>query len=167
MTDPTARSPDDPLAPRFRPLMRFEAVVAGELALPRRPEGAKLSICYFEGGSFAGERLRGRLLPGGGDWAVYDSEDRLNIEVRGVLKTDDEALIYLRYDGLWWAEPGLLPRIVQPGGHEHFRPEQNYLRVVARFETADERYAWLNRVLALGIGERTPAGVSYAFHEIL
>lgn len=147
--------------------MYFSARVKGELALPRAQPGTKLSICYFEGGEFRGERLRGELLPGGGDWAVYRSDDHLDIEVRGVLKTHDGALIYLRYDGQWRAAAGTLPKVLATNGHEYYRPEDHYFRTFARFETPDERYAWLNGILALGVGTRTPAGVSYEFYEVL
>jgi hypothetical protein len=146
--------------------MHFSAKVNDEIAIPRQPPGAKLSICYFAGGEFHGERLRGELLPGGGDWAVYRSDDHLDIEVRGVLRTHDQALIYMRYDGYWHAASGILPRVLAHGGHAHYRPEEHYFRVFARFETADPRYSWLNGILALGVGTRTPEGVSYQFYEV-
>ena len=40
--------------PRFCPLMSFSVVVRDKLVFPRAPPGAKLSICYFEGGEFRG-----------------------------------------------------------------------------------------------------------------
>lgn len=153
--------------PGFRHLMHFSADVADEIPIPRQPAGAKLSICYFQGGSFEGDRLKGALLPGGGDWAVYKHDDYLDIEVRGVLKTDDGAVIYMRYDGFWSAPKGVLQPVLQRDGHTRYRPEEHYLRVFARFETADARCDWLNRVLALGVGARTATGVSYEFYEIL
>ena len=153
--------------PGVRPMMTFSADVAREIAVPRAPSGAKLSICYFTGGAFSGERLSGELLPGGGDWAVYRHDDHLDVEVRGVLKTDDGAIIYMRYDGMWRAPEGVLQPVLQPDGYERYRHEEHYLRVFARFETAEPRYDWLNGVLALGVGARTPHGVSYDFYEVL
>jgi hypothetical protein len=147
--------------------MRFQAHVKEELPIRRQPPGAKLSICYFLGGEFSGERLHGTLLPGGGDWAIYRNEDCLDIEVRSVLQTHDGALIYMRYDGLWRAQAGTLPPVVAADGYKHYVPEQHYVRVFARFETDDARYAWLNGIVALGIGNRTEAGVSYDFHVVV
>ena len=153
--------------PELKHLMHFSAVVADEIPVPRQPAGAKLSICYFQGGAFEGDRLRGRLLPGGGDWAVYRHDDCLDIDVRGVLQTEDGAVIYLRYDGMWSTPKGVLQQVLQKDGHTRYTPEDNYLRVFARFETADARYAWLNTMLALGVGARTPDGVAYEFYQVL
>jgi len=74
-------------------LIRFRAVVPDELIIPRPGYGAKLSICYFSGGEFKGPRVKGRLLPGGGDWAEYENERLFRINVRSVLETDDHELI--------------------------------------------------------------------------
>lgn len=153
-------------SPAFTHLMRFQAHVQNELPIQRKPSGAKLSICYFLGGEFSGARLRGKLLPGGGDWAVYRHQDCLDIEVRGVLQTHDDALIYLRYDGLWRADEGVLPPVLAANGHERYLASQHYFRVFARFETDDARYSWLNGILALGIGSRAATGVSYDFYEV-
>lgn len=151
----------------LKPLMTFEAGVRGEIAIARPAKGSKLSVCYFDGGRFAGPRLRGSVLPGGGDWASCRSADWVDIDVRSLLKTDDGALIYLQYQGLWRAAPGLIGRVVAKGGEKIFRPADHYLRVTARFETDSRRYAWLNGVIAVGIGSRTRTGIRYEFHELL
>jgi hypothetical protein len=42
-----------------------------------------------------------------------------------------------------------------------------YLRIAPFFETASEKYGWLNRVIAVGIGHRLPQGPVYQLFEIL
>jgi hypothetical protein len=42
-----------------------------------------------------------------------------------------------------------------------------YLRTLPRFETAAPKYAFLNRLLAVGIGEIRPDGPVHAIEEIL
>lgn len=153
--------------PRFAPLMTFEARVRPELAIPRAAKDSKLSICYFSGGRFKGPRLRGKVLPGGGDWAFCRHPDSIDIDVRAVLQTDDQALIYLTYSGMWRAASGLIPKAIARGGERSFRPEDHYLRVMGRFETAARRYRWLNDVLAVGIGSRIRTGIRYEFFELL
>lgn len=153
--------------PRFAPLMTFEARVRPELAIPRAAKDSKLSICYFSGGRFKGARLRGEVLPGGGDWAFCRHPDSIDIDVRAVLRTEDQALIYLTYSGMWRAASGLIRKAIARGGERSFRPEDHYLRVMARFETAARRYRWLNDVLAVGIGSRIRTGIRYQFFELL
>src|SRR5262252_9248365 len=91
----------------YRHLFEFRASVAPELSIQRRPADARLSICYFTNGTFHGKGIRGVLLPGGGDWASVIDTSRLQIDVRGALRTDDGALIYMQYRGVWLASPGL------------------------------------------------------------
>ena len=45
--------------------------------------------------------------------------------------------------------------------------EDHYLRTLPRFETAAPKYAFLNRLLAVGIGEIRPEGPVHAIEEIL
>ena len=42
-----------------------------------------------------------------------------------------------------------------------------YFRTAPLFETASEKYGWLNGVLAIGLGRRTSRQVSYTVYEIL
>lgn len=145
--------------------LQIEATGGRDIANPTPP--ARLSIWTFAGGWFEGPRFRGEVLPVGGDWASVVSEDLAYIDVKGLLRTDDGELIALQYRGLWVAAPGLLQRISGVDGHELFKPEDNYLRVVATFQTASARYLWLNRLLAVGIGRPVRGGVRYEFHEVL
>ncbi|MEQ9663307.1 MAG: DUF3237 family protein, partial [Parasphingopyxis sp.] len=46
-------------------------------------------------------------------------------------------------------------------------PGDYYFRIVPLFETAAERYGWLNRIVAAGIGRRTADGVDYDIFEIV
>ena len=134
----------------------------------QRPQaGERLSIWAFEGGHFEGPRLRGEVLPVGGDWASVRSDRLVHINVAGVMRAVDQALISFRYEGLWATSPGVLGRVVAPGGHALFSPDENYLRVTAKFETDAPRYAWLNEIIAIGVGRRVEDGVMYTFHEVL
>jgi hypothetical protein len=43
----------------------------------------------------------------------------------------------------------------------------HYFRTLPRFESAASKYAFLNRLLAVGIGEIRPDGVVHVIEEIL
>jgi hypothetical protein len=156
-------------APTLRPLMYLTATVQSELAIHRcgADANARLSVCYFTGGAFHGPRVSGTVLPGGGDWADCKSADHVEIDVRALLRTADEALIYLCYQGIWRTPPGVLARVIRRGGEREFRASENYFRTTARFETDDARYTWLNHVIAIGLGVRTAGGVGHRFYELL
>lgn len=146
-------------------LMDLQANIHPELSIPRAPPGSRLSVCYFRGGTISGSRLQGVLLPGGGDWAEYLSEDSLRIDVRGVIQLDDRSLVYMRYVGIWHAQVGALPATLS--GARAFLSNEHYLRVTASFEAASPAHRWLNTIVAVGIGKWEDAAVKYRFYEIL
>jgi len=111
------------------------------------PEGT-LTIFPVTGGSFEGERLRGKVLAGGGDWVTLRSNGMMTLDLRIALETDDGSLIHMTFTGI--------------------RDDANgYFRTVPRFETAAPRYAFLNRLLAVGTAEIRPEGPVHLIEEIL
>ncbi len=127
------------------------------------PYGTRL-IGYITGGTFAGPRLQGDVLPGGGDWLLVRADGVRAPDVRLTLRTEDGQLIYMSYRGIMRMPPELLQRILQG---EVVDPSQYYLRTAPFFETAAEQYSWLNQLLAVGVGIRTPTGLTYAVYAIL
>ena len=130
-----------------RPLMLLRLTTAAAEEIGSTPHG-KLSIFPIIGGSFEGERLRGKVLAGGGDWVTARADGTFELDLRVTLETEDGALIHMTATGV--------------------RNDTNhYLRTLPRFETAEPKYAFLNRLLAVGIGEIGPEGPVHAIEEIL
>jgi Protein of unknown function (DUF3237) len=46
-------------------------------------------------------------------------------------------------------------------------PAEYYFRTAPVFETASEKYGWLNRIIAVGTGHRLPQGPVYSVFEVL
>jgi hypothetical protein len=42
-----------------------------------------------------------------------------------------------------------------------------YFRVTAALETGSPKYAWLNRIIAVAVGNLVPAGVEYKIYAVL
>lgn len=97
------------------------------------------------GGSFSGPRLRGTMEPFGGDFAINRPDDTLEADVHLIMRTDDDALIYLHYTG--YIHPISKARV--PEGE---RGPDVYWRMAMRFETSAPKYEWLNRVIAIALG---------------
>jgi hypothetical protein len=114
------------------------------------PHGARITF-PITGGSFEGERLRGRVLAGGDDWAIRRADGVIELDLRATLETDDGALIHLTFEGVRDDEA--------PGGA--------YFRTALHFETASPRYAFLNRLLAVGRGEIRGDGPVHLIEEVL
>jgi len=122
-------------------------------------------IAPVAGGHFAGDRLRGAVLPhAGSDWLLQRGDGAFQLDVRVTLQTDDGDLVGMTYRGVRHASPEVSARIARG---ERVEPHEYYLRTTPLFETASERYAWLNGVVAVGVGERLPDGVIYDVFEVL
>jgi hypothetical protein len=146
-----------------RPLMTVR-IAAGPLQrLGTVPHGTR-SIVPVTGGDFEGPQLRGKILPGGGDWLLLRSDGVLELDLRITLETDDHALIYMTFQGIRDASPDVLAAL---GRGEVVDPSRYYFRTVPRFETSAERYAFLNRIITIGVGETRPDGAVHRINEIL
>ncbi len=132
---------------RSRPLMTLRLATSATEEIGATPRGT-LSIFPVTGGSFDGNRLRGRVLAGGGDWVTTRADGVIEVDLRVTLETDDGALIHMTFTG------------VRDDGHEYFR-------TLPRFETAAPQYAFLNRLLAVGIGEIRDEGPAHVIEEVL
>ena len=130
-----------------RPLMVVRLATSPVQEMGSTPSGT-LTIFPVTGGSFEGERLRGKVLAGGGDWVTARSNGMMTLDLRVALETDDGSLIHMTYTGI--------------------RDDANrYFRTVPRFETAAPRYAFLNRVLAVGTADIRSEGPVHLIEEIL
>ena len=146
-----------------RPLMTVRFLAAPPQQLGTVPHGIR-SIVPVTGGDFEGARLRGKVLPGGGDWLLLRSDGLLELDLRVTLETDDHALIFMTFQGLRHGPPDAIAAL---GRGEVVDPARYYFRTVPRFETSADAYAFLNRIVAVGTGEATPNGAVHTIDEIL
>lgn len=117
-------------------------------------------IIEVTGGTFEGPHLRGEVLPFGADFLAVRSDGVAALDVRIILRTDDGAEIYVTYPGLSHTQ-SLGPYGEIPEG-------ERYFRTTPSFETGAEQYQWLNRILAVGVGQPAePGTVRYLVYAIL
>jgi hypothetical protein len=148
---------------RTRHLFTLRLRVSGMQAIGVTPIGDR-RIGLVEGGTFQGERLRGTVLPGGADWIIARPDGVMALDVRLALQTEDGALIGLTYRGLRHGPKDVMDRMARG---EAVDPSRYYFRTVGSFETAAPQYDWLNRLWAVGTGERPPEGPVYELFEVL
>jgi len=136
---------------------------AGAIEVGTTPHGTR-RIVYATGGTIEGPKVKGVVLPGGGDWAIVRPDGGIVLDVRAACRTDDGYIIYVYYRGLCTIQIDMLGRILMG---EAVDPSEYYFRTTPVFETASEKYDWLNRVVAVGIGQFLPTGVAYKVYAIL
>jgi hypothetical protein len=99
-----------------------------------------------EGGEVRGPALNG-TCGHGGDWFTIRRDGVGIIDSRVSIHADDGALVYLHYTGVVDLGADAFQRLER--GEV---PAAKSLRVAGQFQTAAPQHAWLNRILAVGIG---------------
>ena len=127
------------------------------------PGGAR-NIVLVKGGTVAGPKVNGTVLPGGGDWVVTRADGVGELDVRLTIQTGDGALIYMQYRGILDAKPEVFRRVY---GGEDVQLSEYYFRTTPRFETSAEAYAWLNSIVCVGVGSLGPNTVDYRVFGIV
>ena len=134
---------------RSRPLMTLRLNTAPTQNTGAGPHGTRVTYPIV-GGSFEGNRLRGKVL-GGDDCTVKRSDGVIELDLRVTMETDDRALIHMTFEGL----------------RDDGAPGAPYFRTLPRFETAEPKYSFLNRLLAVGTAEIRADGPVHVIEEIL
>lgn len=144
------------------PLLTFRNTLSAAQAIGDTPFGHRITYIIGEG-RFEGERLRGRILPGGGDWLIRGSDGLARLDVRKTFETDDEVLIHVSYTGLYKFSDHVTARLAS--GQDCEFGDTLFLAQI-QFETSHARYAWLNETLAIGEGRETKTGVEYRVYAV-
>ena len=144
-------------------LYRMTLEVAAPFDIGQGPRGQRMVI-PFKGGSFAGPKLRGEVLVTGGDWLLHRPDGAFELDVRRTLRTDDGHHIYAAYRGILTGSADSLTRM---NNSEAVPAADLYFRTTPVFETGSEKYAWLNRIVSVGIGAITPTGADLEVFQIL
>ena len=149
-------------APSLQLLYTSTIEIAEPLALGEGPYGQR-RIINITGGTFAGPRLSGRILPGGADWQILRADGIAEVEARYTLETDDGALIYITNWGYRHGPKKVMARLARG---EDVSPQEYYFRTTPRFETGAKEYAWLNGMVCVAVGERRADQVVITVFEV-
>lgn len=137
--------------------------VSGSYMLGSSPLGTR-RLDRLDKGHFRGPRINAEVVPGGVDCLLGGADGALRPDVRLILQLDDGAPLLIVYRGVRHGPPEVMQRIARGEEVPH---DSYYLRTALTFETASERYAWLNRIVAVGVGRREPGAAVYDVHEVL
>ena len=146
-----------------RLLMTLKVMVVGTQKIGAVPHGTRVTA-VVGGGHFEGPRLRGKVLPGAGDWTLLRADGVLELDLRLTLETDDGVPIHMTSFGLRHGPPEVIAAIARG---ENVDPSTYYFRATPRFEAGHPKYAFLNRLLAVSSGDRRADGPIYTIEEIL
>jgi hypothetical protein len=131
----------------LRPLCHATFEVGAPTVVGSGPAGTRL-IAEITGARFEGERFKASLTgASSADWAVVEPDGRILADVRMLLRTDDDAVVALHYQGRGDAASG-------------------FTYSAPLFETGDERYQWLTKLLVVGKSSFDGTTLTYEMYEV-
>ena len=116
----------------------IEATISTPMPIGKTPVGERLSI-PITGGKFYGEKLNGKVLPGGADSQLITHNGTVKLNARYLIKTDDGTLIEVSNTGV------LVPATEN---------QALYFRTSPTFDAPNGKYQWLNEAIFVA-GVRT------------
>lgn len=128
--------------------LEYATAAAAPVVIPDGPAGTRVLVAA-PGGTFSGPRLTGEVVPPGGDWVTLAPNGTMRLDVRALWRTDDGAHILVTYTGIGSSSSAGIELYAAP-----------------RFETGDERYAWLNDVQAVAFGRMGGSGILYDVYAL-
>jgi hypothetical protein len=157
-----------PLTPTQSP-PPLEFIFAADVAVDRPLDvgdigKGKRRFVPIAGGEFSGPKLRGEVLPGGGDWQTIRDDGVAELEARYTLRTADRALIFVRNYGLRHGPPDVMAALAAGAAVD---PSSYYFRGATFFETSAAPYAWLTEHIVVCVGAREAARVRVKFYQVL
>ena len=138
---------DDKLQSEFLLDLTLEAQTPQNLG----SAGGGRLIVPVSGGTFAGPRLKGTIVPPGGDWIVQRPTDLASSTFASCCKLMIDEKIYVLWRGIASASAGGTLNA----------------RILPVFETAAAKYAWLNNVVAVGVYRPDLGKIAYRIYRIL
>ncbi|HTW85366.1 MAG TPA: DUF3237 domain-containing protein [Candidatus Sulfotelmatobacter sp.] len=115
------------------------------------PRGFRRRIVPITGGTVDGPRLRGRVLPGGGDWQTIRPDGTWELDARYALEAEDGTPITVVNHALRHAPPAVMARL---SAGESVPAHEYYFRGTPHFDVAAGPHDWLTRTLFVATGER-------------
>lgn len=151
--------------PKSEHLYYVEVDVTDAMKAGKLPQGSYM-IIPITGGTFVGDELNGNIECVGADWNVMNIKIPMtsNISTRYLLHTNDDAYISLITDG----RVNLNLKGIQAKKKGISDPVNSYFKQHLMFETADERYAWMNQALCVATVQLGEGGrICYDAYKIV
>jgi hypothetical protein len=137
-------------------------VTLGEVMQMGPGRAGQRRIIPITGGTVSG-KISGTVLNLGADWQTILADGSADIDTRYAFETDDGAVIEIVNKGTRHGPPEVLEAVARG---EDVDPALYYFRTYARLETGDERYAWVNRTIFVGTGQRLAAAVKISLFAV-
>jgi hypothetical protein len=147
--------------PVLRPFIRLDVEIGPVLTVGMGGSGQR-RIIPITGGTVSG-RLTGQIIGGGADWQTIRHDGVAVLSARYAFKTDDGAIVEILNEGYRHAPHDVAQRVA---AGEAVPPNSYYMRTTARLETGHPDHSWINRMVFVGTGAKSAAGVQIELYAV-
>ena len=148
--------------PELRPFCTLEVEAGPVRALGMGRLGQR-RIIQIAGGRVSGPRLNGRILPGGADWLTVSQDGVSLMDARYLLETDDGEIVEIIDQGFRHGPEDVIKSLVAGAD---VSPDAYYMRSSVRLESGAPAYSYVNRMIFVGTGAKTPRGVQINIYSV-
>jgi len=151
----------------LKPEYLFEGnfTVSGTMLIGDGGLGTRI-IMPVTGGTINGPRIKATVKNFGADWLLIRHDKVCEVDVRLVLESDDGARIQMSYTGIIDLTEDQVKKFLK--GEP--TPVGTRVHTAPRFETGHPKYLWLNKIMAVAIGEidstEEPAKIDYSVYAL-
>jgi hypothetical protein len=127
--------------------------------------GDVLDFTPITGGTVDGPRLRGTVVPGGGDWSVRRGPTVCELDARYLIRADDGALVDIVNRGYYCTETPEEMARMEAG--EELDAAEVYFRTSPVFRTDAPQHRWLAETVFVGLARDEAGQICIRFYEVL
>jgi len=127
--------------------------------------GDVLDFTPITGGSVDGPRLRGTVVPGGGDWSVRRGPTVYELDARYLIRAEDGALIDIVNRGFFRTATPEAMVLMEAG--EEVDPSLVYFRTSPVFRTDAPQHRWVAETVFVGLARDEAGQICIRFYEVL
>jgi Protein of unknown function (DUF3237) len=141
---------DSTSSPQLEFTLELRVNIGPTLELGQASFGTRRNV-PITGGTFSGPHVAGRILPGGADSQLVETDGVTFVDAQYVIETEDGIRIGVRNQGIRHGSKEILARLAAGVA---VPSSQYYFRTSPRFYPPVSPYNWLKKSIFLGIAER-------------
>ena len=150
------------MEPRFEFMMTLAADVGEVVSMGEGPLGERRVVSIL-GGTYEGPGMRGEVLPGA-DWQLARKDGVIDIDARYALRDQGGATVRVLSQGYRHGPKEVLEALARG---DDVDASAYFFRAIMRFDTGAPYLDWLNRTIAVGMGERKARQVLLSVYKLL
>ena len=127
--------------------------------------GDALDFTPITGGTVDGPRLRGVVVPGGGDWSVRRGPTVYELDARYLIRAEDGCLIDIINRGYYRTRTAEVMQRMEAG--EEIPASDVYFRTSPVFRTDAPQHRWLAETVFVGLARDEAGQICIRFYEVL